>query len=140
MNLPNFLLEAKPITLITPEPWIKEAILVVDGDEAKCRKLCNGLEWANYATIALHSLVNLEREIVETGRQVVILDFDTLPVNNRLFRTLRTKNPGVCIIGLSRRPYHPELEEAMSRHVYACLAKPVDEEELLFWLKSLGDL
>lgn len=114
--------------------------MVVGGDEVQCSNLCNVLEQAHYATTALHSLLNLEEAIRETGRRAVILDFDTLPVNNRLFRTLRRTNPGVCIIGLSRRPYHPELEEAMSRHVYACLGKPVDEEELIFWIKSLGDL
>jgi hypothetical protein len=71
---------------------------------------------------------------------IFILDLDTLPVNNRLFRTLRRTNPAVCIIGLSSRPFHPELEEAMSQHIYACLSKPLDEEELFYWVKSLGDL
>ncbi len=28
-------------------------------------------------------------------------------------------------------------EEAMSRHIYTCPSKPVDEEELVFWIKSL---
>ena len=127
------------VILITPETWTQKPIVVVHGDEAQCRKLCNVLELGHYATIAFHSLFNLEREIGETGRQVVILDLDTLPVNNRLFRNLRSKNPGVCIIGLSRRPFHPELEEAMSRHIYACLSKPVDHEELIYWLKSLSE-
>jgi DNA-binding NtrC family response regulator len=115
-------------------------VVVVDGDEVQCRNLCSVLEREQYSITALHSLHNLEEEIRDSGRRAVILDLDTLPVDNLLFRTLRRTNPGVCIIGLSRRPYHPELEEAMSRHVYACLGKPVDEEELIFWLKSLNDL
>ncbi len=28
-------------------------------------------------------------------------------------------------------------KEAMSRHIYACLSKPVDEEELVFLIKSM---
>jgi hypothetical protein len=52
----------------------------------------------------------LKEEIRETGRRAVILDLDTLPVDNRLFRTLRKTNPGVCIIALSNRPFHPELK------------------------------
>ena len=115
-------------------------ILVVDGDEKQCRSLCATLEHEHFATTAFHSLLNLESEIRESGRRVVILDLDTLPVNNRLFRTLRRTNPAVCIIGLSRRPFHPELEEAMSQHIYACLSRPLDEEELFYWIKSLGDL
>jgi DNA-binding NtrC family response regulator len=115
-------------------------VVVVDGDEVQCRNLCNVLERQQYSITALHSLPNLEEEIRGNGRRAVILDLDTLPVNNRLFRALRRTNPGVCIILISSRPYHPELEEAMSRHVYACLGKPLDEEELIFWLKSLDDL
>ena len=137
MNLPIVMFE---VNQIIPVIWMQEPIVVVDGDEEQCRGLCATLEREHFTTTAFHSLLNLEREIREAGRRVVILNLDTLPVDNRLFRTLRKTNPGVCIIGLSSRPYHPELEEAMSRHVYACLGKPVDEEELIFWLKSLDDL
>lgn len=114
-----------------------EPIVVVDGDEERCRGLCATLEREHFATAALHSLLNLEREIQEAGRRVIILDLDTLPVNNRLFKTLRKTNPGVCIIALSNRPFHPELKEAMSQHIYACLSKPLDDEELIYWLKSI---
>lgn len=137
MYSPNVILEPKQMISDT---WMQGPIVVVDGDEEQCRGLCATLEREHYSTTAFHSLLNLEREIQETGRRVVILDLDTLPVNNRLFRTLRRTNPGVCIIGLSSRPFHPELKEAMSQHIYACLSKPVDDEELIFWVKSLGDL
>ncbi len=137
MNSPNVILEPK---LMISGTWMQGPIVVVDGDEAQCRNLCDVLERDHYSTTALHSLLNLEEEIRETGRRVVILDLDTLPVNNRLFRTLRRTNPGVCILGLSSRSFHPELEEAMSKYIHACLAKPVDDEELIFWVKSLGDL
>lgn len=137
MYSPNVILEPKQMISDT---WMQGPIVVVDGDEAQCRNLCDVLEREHYSTTAFHSLLNLEREIQEAGRRVVILDLDTLPVNNRLFRTLRRTNPGVCIIGLSSRPFHPELKEAMSQHIYACLSKPVDDEELIFWVKSLGDL
>ena len=125
------------VNLINPVTWMQKPIVVVGGDEAQSRNLCGLLARSHYSTIALHSLLNLERELGETGRRVVILDLDTLPVNNRLFRTLRKTNPGVCIIGLSSRSFHPELEEAMSKYIYACLTKPVDNEELIYWLKSI---
>jgi len=35
------------------------------------------------------------------------------------------------------RAFHPELEEAMSNYIFACLSKPADEDELVFWIKSL---
>lgn len=116
---------------------MRESIVVVDGDEKQCLDLCTMLEREHFSTTALHSLLTLEREMQEPGRRVVLLDLDTLPVDNRLFRTLRRTNPVVCIIGLSSRSFHPELEEAMSKHIHACLAKPVDDEELIYWLKSI---
>ena len=128
------------VNLIILVICMQKPIVVVDGDEERCRGLCATLEREHFATTAFHSLLNVESEIQEAGRRVVILDLDTLPVNNRLFRTLRRTNPGVCIIGLSSRPFHPELKEAMSQDIYACLSKPLDEEELVFWVKSLDDL
>jgi DNA-binding NtrC family response regulator len=82
-------------------------------------------------------LGNLENNIQEEGRHVVILDLDTLSVDNRSIRDLRRRRPGVCIIGISSRSFHPELEEAMSSHIYACLSKPVDTEELIYWIRAI---
>ena len=116
---------------------MRESILVVDANEKQRHNLCTMLEREHFSTTALHSLLSLEREMREPGRRAIILDLDTLPVDNHLFRVLKKTNPGVCIIGLSSRPFHPELEEAMSKHIHACLAKPVDDEELIYWLKSI---
>lgn len=115
------------------------SILVVDADKAQCQKLCTLLERSNYRTVASHSLTDLERSVEEGGLKVVILDLDTLPVDNRFIVDLRRENPGVRIIGLSSRPFHPELKEAISEHFYACLYKPVDRDELFFWLRSIWE-
>jgi DNA-binding NtrC family response regulator len=114
-------------------------IVVVDADKAQCKKLCTLLERSNYRTVASHSLSNLERSVEEGALQVVILDLDNLPVDNRFIMDLRRENPGVRIMGLSSRPFHPELQEAISKHFYACLYKPVDTDELLFWLRSIWE-
>jgi hypothetical protein len=47
------------------------------------------------------------------------------------------ENAELCVIGVSSRRFHPELEESMRTHISACLSKPVDEGELLYWLKSI---
>lgn len=114
-------------------------ILVVDADKAQCKKLCTLLERSNYRTVASHSLTNLEKSVQEGALQVVILDLDTLPVDNRFIVDLRRENPAVRIMGLSKRPFHPELQEAISKHFYACLYKPVDTDELFFWLRSIWE-
>jgi DNA-binding NtrC family response regulator len=119
---------------------MQEPIVVVDANEERCRELRTILNREKFQSSALHSLENLETNLQEGKCRVAILDLDSLPVDNRLFRNLKRTNPGVCIIGLSSRPFHPELEEAMSKHIHACLAKPVDEEELVYWVKSVCDV
>jgi DNA-binding NtrC family response regulator len=112
-------------------------IAVIDADIESCLALCEALEQEQYRASPFHSVVNLEREIQGGRYRVVILDLDTLPVDNRLFRELKRVSPESYIIGLSSRPFHPNLEEAFSAHISVCLAKPVDRNELVCWLRSL---
>lgn len=69
----------------------------------------------------------------------VLLDLDAIPVTNPMIRNLAAKHPGIPFICISRKRFHPELREAFRDHIYACLTKPVDLEELRYWLKSLWD-
>lgn len=114
-------------------------IIVVDGDRAESEELCAALERENYHSIAQHLLMNLEKRIQETACRVVVLDLDTLPVDDRFILRLRKRNPSLPIIGLSRNPFHPDLKEAMSCHICACLRKPPDLDELIYWLRSLDE-
>ena len=114
-----------------------EPIVVVDADEEQCKELRAILAHEHYRITTLHSLLNLEESIHEGTCRAVILDLDTVPVGNRALRELKRKNPEVFIICLSKRKFHPELEEAISRHIYACLGKPVDPDELVYLLRSI---
>ena len=112
-------------------------IVVVGGDEEQSQELRSALESEHCRISSVHSLDSLERNLEEGDRHVVVLDLDTLAVDNRYIRNLRKANPEICIIGLSSRSFHPELKEAMSTHIYACLSKPVDTEELIYWVRSI---
>lgn len=114
-------------------------VIVASMDKLESEELCRALENGNYRTIAKDSTVNLEKTMQETACLALILDLDNLSVNNRLIRQLRRGNPGIPIIGLSSSPYHPELEEAMSSHICACLRKPPDLDELIYCIKSFCD-
>jgi DNA-binding NtrC family response regulator len=114
---------------------MQERVVVVDANDEQRQELCIVLEREHFPTTPLHSLLNLETNLQEGKCRVAILDLDSLPVDNRLFRNLKKTNPSV-----SSRPFHPELEEAMSKYIHACLAKPVDEEELVYWVKSVCDV
>ena len=119
---------------------MRERVVVVDANDEQRQELCAVLERDNFPTTPLHSLATLAEKIQASASHVVVLDLDTLPVDNRFFKDLKRTNPGVCIIGLSSRSFHPELKEAMCSHIHACLGKPVDEDELIFLVKSVFEI
>jgi DNA-binding NtrC family response regulator len=116
---------------------MQRTVIVVDENKSESEGLCSVLQQENYQAVSLNSLANLEERIQETACCVVILDLDSLPVNNRFIRNLKLERDKMHIIGLSSRTFHPELQEAVSTHIYACLGKPVDTDELLYWLRSI---
>lgn len=117
----------------------KPAVAVVDADEGQCGKLCALLQQLDYRAAPLHSLLDLEAHLKSHPDGIAILDMDTVPADNRFFRELRRKAPGLYVLALSSRSYHPGLEEAMGSHIYACLAKPLNPEEIRYWMKSIGE-
>jgi DNA-binding NtrC family response regulator len=114
-----------------------ERIGVLDSEDRASRALCAVLERHDFQAAPLNSLADFEAGNRIYPFQVVILDLDGLPVSNRFLRDLRRQNPEVHIIGISSRMFHPELQEAMRSDISACLSKPLDEEELIYWLKSI---
>jgi len=114
-------------------------ILMAGADEELSSELSSALEREDLGVTRADSLTSVEKKLQGESRQVVILDLDTIPVNNSSIKKLRRQSPGICIIGLSSRSFHPELDEAMSSHIYACLSKPVDIEELIYWIKSIRE-
>jgi DNA-binding NtrC family response regulator len=116
---------------------MQRTVIVVDENKSESEELCRVLQQENYQTLSLNSLADLPKSVQETPFSVVILDLDNLPVNNQFIRHLKRQKENVRIMGLSSRPFHPELEEAVSTHLYACLGKPVDTDEVLYWLRSI---
>jgi DNA-binding response OmpR family regulator len=117
---------------------MNDLIVMASSDKRESRDLCVLLNSNGYRTIRSHSLANLETQVQENDCRVLVVDLDHLSVDNRLIRELSKHHPGLSIIAMSSRTFHPELEEALSSHISACLVKPVDVDELLFWVRSMG--
>jgi DNA-binding NtrC family response regulator len=111
-------------------------ILVVDADKNQSKNLCALLKQENHNVVELHSLLGLKKIIQDISCRVVILDMDSLPVDDRFIKELRRQNPGLPVMVLSSRSFHPELEQVMSKHICACIRKPPDPEELLYCIRS----
>jgi DNA-binding NtrC family response regulator len=116
---------------------MKKSILVIDANKGQCRELCEMLKNGRFKATPLYSSNNLQGRIEETECQALFWDIDTVPVDNRTIRDLTIKFPEVYFFCLSSRPFHPELQDAICYHIYACINRPIDAGELFYWLKSI---
>lgn len=114
-------------------------MVVIDADRQHGRQFCDLLQNLNYSVSLIHSLKDLEQELHKDPEVAVILDLDTVPVNSQFLRGLRKIHPQLHMLGVSRLSYHPGLEEVIGSYLFACLVKPLDVEELSFWLKSISE-
>jgi DNA-binding NtrC family response regulator len=117
----------------------KPGVLVVAGDRGPGLEVCSLLQELDYPAALISSLKDLEQEIKKDAEVAVILDLDTVPLNTQFLRGLRKMHPHLHLLGISELSYHPGLEEVIGSHLLACLVKPLDVEELCFWLKSIGE-
>lgn len=117
----------------------KPKVIVIDADGQHAGQLCGLLQDLNYSVSLIHSLKDLEQELHKDPEVAVILDLDTVPVNSKFLRGLRKIHPQLQMLGVSKLSYHPGLEEVIGSHLFACLVKPLDVEELSFWLKSISE-
>ena len=69
----------------------------------------------------------------------VIIDLDSVAVDNRTIRSLALQFPKIPFLCLSKERFHPELKDSIRDHIYACLIKPIDPDELGYWLKCIRE-
>ena len=115
-------------------------VAVADVDKQNRRAICALLEQADIPVASMNTLKVLADHLKRKSIAVLIIDLDTLPVDNTFFRGLKKQYPNVHILCLSGHTHHPGLEEAMGVHICASLAKPLNSEELLYWLKAISEV
>ncbi len=116
---------------------MEKGVVILDADQKQCQELCLDLEKNRYAASPIYSIENLMERLNETDYLAVIMDIDTIEIDNRTVRELTIKYPGVYFFCLSKDRFHPELKDAICYHIYACLKKPVDLDELFYWLRTI---
>ena len=116
---------------------MKNKILVMSADVKECGELCALLNEQHYLATPACSLPEMITFIQDIECIIVIIDLDTVPIDNRTIRELTIKYPGIYFLCLSSHRFHPHLKEALCYHIYACINKPLDPNELFFWLKSI---
>ena len=118
---------------------MEKEVVVLDTDKKQCKSLCGLLTDHEYMSIPMTSLTSMHQHLRESDCRAIILNLDNVSVTNKSLKQLKRENPSVNIIAFSERQFHPELEEALREYISVCLAKPVDPDELTYWLKTIYD-
>ena len=120
-------------------PVMEQEIAIAHPNEKDRRRISEILVRESYRIKVFANIEDLLAYLETSLCKAVIIDMDELPVDKQFFRNLKRLQPALSILALSSRSFHPELEEAMSRHIYACLNKPIDPEELIFLLEGINN-
>lgn len=110
---------------------------MLDADAESCQRLCETIEKRCFPATSLHSLFDLEDTIKKGGYLAIIIDIDSVAVDDRVIRELTVSYPEIYFLCTSKDRFYPKLKDAICYHIYACLTKPVDPDELIFWIKSI---
>jgi DNA-binding NtrC family response regulator len=118
---------------------MKRHVFVVGVEPRTLEQLKSACLSTPYSLNDFSSLVEAKTAIENSPkpRNAVLVDFDGLKIRNSLLHIFRRGLPDTYIIGISAKYFHPELEESLREHTYACLSKPVDPDELRFFLRSI---
>jgi DNA-binding NtrC family response regulator len=117
--------------------YMEKKILVLDADVTSCQELVKLLVGRQYSTTSIQILSDLEGHLEKGSYLAVILDIDSVSVDNRCIRELTIKYPEAHFLCTSKDRFHPDLKDAICYHIYACLTKPVDPDEIFFLLRSI---
>jgi len=113
------------------------AILAADAHDSKA--ICRIIEKGPYRTETCAGFRELEAMLASAPCRTVILDIDSVPLDNRTIRELTLSYPSTYFLCTSRERFHPNLKDAISHHLFACLHKPVDPDELNYFLRCIHD-
>jgi DNA-binding NtrC family response regulator len=116
---------------------MEKVILVVSADEEECRVLSDFLKEQYFSSISIYSLTDMIKIINNKQCLVAIMDIDSIPIDNRTIRELTITYPDIYFLCLSSNRFHPHLKESLCYHIYACINKPVDPDELIYWVRSI---
>ena len=118
---------------------ITSTVLILGADAQDSEAINRIIEKGPYRTETCPSLLELETILASDPCLAVILDIDSVPLDNRTIRALTLDYPGTCFFCTSKNRFHPELKDAICYHLFACLHKPVDPDELHYFLKCILD-
>jgi len=116
-----------------------KTIIVITRNPEEANQLKTLLSQHQYHLKLLDRIESIGKAIKEIACNTIILDPDSISVDNRTVRELTLQYPQIYFLCISKDRFHPELKDAICYHIYACLNKPLDPDELLYWLRCIED-
>ncbi len=116
-----------------------KTIILITKDQKEGNQLKTFLSKHRYLLKPCSHLENIEKEVKENTCKTIILDLDSITLDNRTIKELTLQYPQIYFLCISKDQFHPELKDAICYHIYACLKKPLDPDELLYWLRCFED-
>lgn len=110
---------------------------MVSADPKDCAGIASMLADAGYGGESVATTAGLKSKLKEASFMAVIIDLDSVALDNATIKKLATEFPEPPFLCVSKERFHPELRESILSHIYACLTKPVDPDELVYWLKCI---
>ncbi len=115
---------------------MERTIIFVGADQNQTDKLGRELETHHFIAQTSKTLQIVETHLESMSVAAVLIDLDNVILSNADIRKFKKANPKVALLAISGEPFHPELQESMRSHIFACVSKPVDPEELIFLLNG----
>jgi two-component system response regulator GlrR len=115
----------------------KKTILLMNADPEESAGIAYLLNEADFNTQPVTSSSELKKKLEDDSFIAVIMDLDSMAVDNRGIKDLALRFPNVPFLCISKERFHPDLKDSIRDHIYACLTKPIDPDELKYWLKCI---
>ena len=117
---------------------MKNPVIVINSNKKQNIEFCQLLQNNGYTCVSLKSVSELEKELRQSCAQAVIIDIDTVEITSRAICRFTKNFSQTYFITVSAHAFHPKLGNAISHCIYACINKPVDPDELFYWLRSIS--
>jgi DNA-binding NtrC family response regulator len=112
-------------------------VLLVISDPEEATGLSHLLQEADCTAHTVGSPAELKKRISEKAVMAIMIDLDSVAIDNRSIREIASAFPTIPLLCLSKERFHPELKDSILDYIYACLTKPIDLDELRYWLKCI---
>jgi CheY-like chemotaxis protein len=115
----------------------KVALLFWGADDATTEAVSDLVRRSGHSLECERSYADFEIRLRELAFDAIVIDIDSLSIANRDVARIASANPQLPIICISENRLHPDLEESIRKHILACVSKPIDPDELDYWLKCI---